>query len=266
MIKKMIHEWVTLWTGKRFWFSLCLTSILFAVFTDYYYRQYPDEDILFYLMMADMDAPAVAVLSAAAFAYSCVYCQESRQKVRDYVMIRTGLKQYVWVRTLMGFLSGFMVFFLGKMLFIFLGSWKLPLVINGGSGYRQSTAEAWGLRNLLLHGNNVLYFVWMAAVQGMKAGIISLGAQVLSLFVNEPLVIIGFPMMFNYLVYNYLDTILKVPARISWLCIYDPTNRCCKNDITQLLYTSAYTGCLLLLLGCFSYIRIKRKIYGKKNQ
>lgn len=265
MRKCFIHEIRTVVTGRRFWISVVLMSVLYIVLAGNYDRENPGNDILFYLIMVDFDSTAVAAMSIAAFAYSCVYCQERKQKIQDYVILRFGLKKYIWVKTCVGFLIGFLVFFLGKFLFIFIYSWRAPLVLAEGSGFRQSTAEVWGLRDLLLQGKYITYFVWMISVQGMRAGVISLVAQVLSLFINEPMAIIGFPMMFNYIVYNYLDAILFVPGKLSWLRIYDPTNRCCSSDEMQLLYTTVYTGVLILLLGIISYIILKRKKYGTKN-
>lgn len=265
MGKGFIHEIRSVVTGRRFWISVILMSVLFIVLTGYYDSEYPGNDILYYLMMVDFDSTAVAAVSIAAFAYSCIYCQERKQKIQDYVILRFGLKKYIWVKTCVGFLAGFLVFFIGKFIFIFIYSWKAPLVIAGGSGFRQSVSEVWGLRDLLLEGKYITYFVWMITVQSMRAGVISLVAQVLSLFVNEPMAIIGFPMMFNYIAYNYLDAIMSVPNKFSWLCIYDPTNRCCSSDGIQLLYTSTYTGTVILLIGIISYIIIKRKLYGTKN-
>lgn len=261
MSKKFFHEFKTLFTGKHFWISVLAVALLFSILTGYYHIQYPDEDLIFYLLLVDMDAPTVVALSICAFAYSFIYCQEIKEKIMEYTIARMGLAKYVIVRTSVGFLAGFLVLFIGKLLFIGMGSFFIPLAVAEGSGVRQSMAEGWGLRRLLQQEKYSLYLIWISAAQALKAGSLCLCAQVVSLYISEPVVVIAFPMLMNYFVYNYLDNILRVPSWLSWLRIYDATNPFIADDVMQFLYSVGYTSVFVLILGMISFRKIKRNVY-----
>lgn len=262
MIKALVNEGMALVKGKNFWMSVLGISILCWTLAGYYMRLFPGEDILFYLQMINVDAPMVASFSICAYAYARVYCMEYTEGSMPYIASRTGTKTYVAVRTAVGFLTGLAVLLLGKMLFVATASVWYPLIQPNGSGVRQFAAKGWGLRNLILEGRGWLYFSWLSFVQGLMAGVLCVISQTVSLYVMHPAVVIGMPMILNYMTYNYLDGFLKVPGWLSWLRIYDASQPFFSADGLQLVYSICYSLIIVTMLGVFSWRKVKGGLFG----
>lgn len=252
------EEWHTLWRSRQLWIAIVGMCSLNWILAGYYMRLFPDEDIVYYFQLINVDAPMVVSYSICACAYAWIYCKEKQTNSITYIVPRIGIRNYVTIRTGIGFFAGFIVLFLGKIMFVYSASFFYPLLLENGSSIRQYAGEGWGLSKLLLQGNSWGYFVWTFGVQGLLAGVLCVAAQTFSLFVKYQAFVIGFPVVLNYLVYNYLDSFLHVPSCLSWLCIYDASNPYF-SDGKQLVFTCIYTGVLILVLWCISYKHVKKE-------
>lgn len=261
MMRALGQELWTQMRGCRFWMAVSGVILLTWFLAGYYIMYFPGNDIISYLGLVNFDPPMLVAYSICAYAYACVYCVEQKGHVASYLILRTGVARYVFVRTLTGFFVAFAVFFIGKMLFVFTASSVVPVLIPDGSTVREYGAEGWGLRELLLEGQGVFYLVWMTMVDGLKVAVLCMIAQTFSLFVKHSVLVIGIPMLLNYLIYNYLDSFLGVPSWLSWLRVYDASNPYFSDGV-QFLYTMLYTLLVVLLMGIISYGKVKRELHG----
>lgn len=261
MKRAFFQEVVTLLGRGRIWKGILGIAVLCWILAGYYMVLFPGCEILFYLNLINADAPMIVSYAICAYVYADTYCMERQKAISCYIVPRVGIASYVVIRTTVGFFAAFFCMLAGKLLFVLTASLWFPLILPEGSGIRQFAAEGWGLRDFLLQGHIWIYFLWVSAVQGIFAGVLCVASQLFSLFVKHSIFVIGFPMILNYLMYNYLDAYLHVPSWLSWLRIYDATYPYFPDGI-QLMYTVGYSFLLIAIMGFFSYRKVKGDFYA----
>lgn len=110
-------------------------------------------------------------------------------------------------------------------------------------------------RNILAEGHPVLYFAASSALTGMLAGLLSLFAMYLSLFIKNRLFVVCVPMIAHYFVDNYIVNWLKLPDWLSISYTFTSEIKMWQNSYISVLYACGMAG---VGIGLFTVLITKK--------
>ncbi|HLU21046.1 MAG TPA: hypothetical protein VKZ77_01020 [Bacillaceae bacterium] len=193
------------------------------------------------------------VVLFAAVPYVSSFCSDWKYQFIKPVLIRTGIFKYIWSKVITCFVSGFLVVFLGLMIFITLLSLIVPM-FDGNSTIREPFA-------LLAEGQlPVLYLVAQSFIFSLAAALWTVVGLALSAFIPIHFVAITAPVIASYL----LEELTRLLP--NWLNLYGITRSA--NVIHQgPLISFAYFCFIFILFSAlagmvFSY-QVRRRIHNE---
>lgn len=156
------------------------------------------------------------VVLFAAIPYVSSFCSDWKCQYIKPVVIRTGIKEYIWSKIITCFVSGFLTVFIGLILFIILLSFKMP--IFPAENIEQMIFPPFA--PLAVGKIPVLYLLAQSFVFSMAAALWAVVGLSLSAFIPINFVAITTPLIASY----FLESLTRrLPE---WLNIYLLTSSC----------------------------------------
>lgn len=155
-----------------------------------------------------------------------VYPQVCRGEVRKYTISKV----------LVCFISSVLCMVTGTVLFVLTYRLRYPFCDVTTSVYDFYIARD-VFRNVLAAGHPILFFAASASLSGMLAGLLSLLAMYLSLFIRNRLFVVCVPMIGHYFVDNYIVNWLKLPDWLSISYIFTSEIKLWQNPYFSVLYS-----------------------------
>lgn len=150
------------------------------------------------------------VVLFAALPYVSSFCSDWKCQYIKPVVIRTGIKKYVWSKIITCFVSGFLTVFIGLILFITLLSFKVPMFPSGNLD--QVLHPPFG--PLAVGDFPILFLLAQCFVFSMAAALWTVVGLAVSAFIPIHFVAIAAPVIASY-VLEEMTTLLP-----SWLNLY----------------------------------------------
>ena len=203
------------------------------------------------------------VLAMAMMPYTYAIAEDFERKTIYQVLTRTNLKRYILSKVFFICISAIGVVFISYVLFavslrMFGESWlSYDLVIKpyelNGIGF--CDLELWPL----LENHYDMVFYCIAGLQmGLLAGIVALVAALLSLFINNRMMVMIVPVICLYMMYSYLNDIVCYGYGIYALFnCFSNYNFLGKHISLWALITAVV---MYVILSILIYLRVKRMV------
>ena len=152
-----------------------------------------------YSMASNMSGIMI-VYAFCAFSYATVFCEDLEHKYARYSINRGNTLKYVVSKAVIVYGSSVITMVLGSLLFVAAIRLKLPWTSGAAD---QSTYLA-GMYSSLIAGEHYWAYVFLCTLQmGMLAGVLSLAASFLSMFVSNKMLILITPILIQQLLLEY---------------------------------------------------------------
>ena len=152
-----------------------------------------------YIMSTNMSGVMIAY-AFCAFSYAAVFCEDLENKYARYSINRGNTWRYVASKSVVIYGSSVLTMVLGTFLFVVCIRIRLPWV----SEYANIGVLQAGMYRTLLDGEHYWMYVFFYALQqGMLAGVLSLAAAFLSMFVSNKMMIWITPILIYQVLLEY---------------------------------------------------------------
>ncbi|MBO5303506.1 MAG: hypothetical protein J6A92_05595 [Lachnospiraceae bacterium] len=196
------------------------------------------------------------VYAAAVISYAAVFLEDAEYQFWNLSVLRGDFKSYVWAKVLACFFVSTLTMTLGMTIFCFL--WHLK---NPWSHFAASDMEVIQnmdcFRNLMKPETITLYFICGALLRSLLAGILSLIAAYVSLYIKNRLFVLTVPVVAYFFLVNYLMSGLKLPEICNICYIFEPQGAIFSDSVWQIPYAIGVSAGIIFLLK----IVIERKLY-----
>jgi hypothetical protein len=189
-------------------------------------------------------AVAFAPVLSEDMEHRFIYLQAGRGTVRRYTLSKV----------LVCFVSSVICMVSGTLLFVLTYRFRYPFCDFTTPVYEFYITQD-VFRNILAEGHPVLYFAASSALTGMLAGLLSLFAMYLSLFIKNRLFVVCVPMIAHYFVDNYIVNWLKLPDWLSISYTFTSEIKMWQNSYISVLYACGMAG---LGIGLFTVLITKK--------
>ena len=152
-----------------------------------------------YILSTNMSGVMIAY-SFCAFSYAAVFCEDLENKYARYSIIRGNTWRYAVSKSAVIYGASVITMFLGTLLFVACIRLRLPWISeNADMGVLQA-----GMYSIFLAGEHYWIYVFLYALQlGMLAGVLSLAAAFLSMFVSNKMMILITPILIYQVLLEY---------------------------------------------------------------
>lgn len=152
-----------------------------------------------YIFATNMSGVMIAY-AFCAFAYAAVFCEDLENKYARYSIIRGNAWRYVVSKSVVIYGASVITMVLGTCLFVACIRLRLPWT----SEYADMGILQTGMYWTLLAGEHYWIYVILYALQlGMLAGVLSLAAAFLSMFVSNRMMILITPILLYQVLLEY---------------------------------------------------------------
>ncbi|MDO4274807.1 MAG: hypothetical protein Q4D16_14155 [Eubacteriales bacterium] len=152
-----------------------------------------------YCMAVDMSGTMIAY-AFCAFSYATVFCEDLENKYARYSMNRGSTCRYVVSKAIVVYGSSVITMVLGALIFVVSIRLQVPWTV---SGVDQGSYLVGMYHSLVSEGHYWLYIFLYALQMGMLAGILSLAASFLSLFISNRMLILISPILMHQILMEY---------------------------------------------------------------
>ena len=160
-----------------------------------------DENVLFlYRFSTDMSG-FILCFVFCGFVYASSYADDLQNKYIRYCVIRGNLKNYVFSKTIMIYITSFIVMVAGTFIFSVICSTKVPW-INEFTDIEYFTTVNYG--NYVVEGKYSMYILLSSMHMGMVAGMLSNLAAVISIFIKNKVLAYSMPAILYVLLIQYI--------------------------------------------------------------
>lgn len=152
-----------------------------------------------YIVSTNMSGVMIAY-SFCAFSYAAVFCEDLENKYARYSIIRGNTRRYVVSKSAVIYGASIITMVLGTLLFVACIRLQLPWISeNADMGVLQA-----GMYSIFLEREHYWIYVFLYALQlGMLAGVLSLAAAFLSMFVSNKMMILITPILIYQVLLEY---------------------------------------------------------------
>lgn len=250
MIRMLKIEFLKMVESFRFWVSILGIGLglLLSSFEAMRYTSFITIYDLFESVNGDMFALVCFVLCIVGGGYG--FCMEQKNHCVIYYVLRDKVAHYTLAKTVVSFVGGFVVTFLGHILGVIMMT--VEILLSGKYNER------------LIPGSNE-WKVMFAYILGFSllCGMLSVLAMLISVFVVDYFIVMAMPILIYYIILNITGWLL-LPVWIDITNIYfiNFTN----NDfvlskfILQTAYALFFSTCLALIMYIIMKKGIERKI------
>ncbi len=203
-----------------------------------------------YSLAVDMSGIMIAY-AFCAFSYATVFCEDLENKYARYGIIRGNTWRYVAAKSIAVYGSSVVTMVVGSLLFVVLVRFKLPWT----SDYADHGLYLGGMYSSLIAGGHYWIYVFLCALQmGMLAGVLSLAASFLSMFISNKMLILITPILLQQILLEFRGN--------SWFSVMliSPKINQFPTDIQYFLTVLGCSLCLSTLLTWGIYKKIKSRL------
>ncbi|WP_075721905.1 hypothetical protein [Roseburia sp. 499] len=207
--------------------------------------------------------PFLLTMSFCAFSYADCFCDDFETKYIRTELIRGNLKRYTLSKIIVTFIASVITMILGTCIYVFILHMWMPF----GSGDRETGVygqllETGGFRYFLGNENYIIYFILVALQLGLLAGILSIFASYISLYISNKLFVLSVPMIGYYLLYYYISALVGDTKFFKVKVVFDATYglKVCENDLFAFLYALFAAVIIGGILTLGIYCKIRRKL------
>ncbi len=158
-----------------------------------------DTNVLYVFSIVMYGMPSMIILVCAAISYADSFCEDVEKRYIFQIAIRGGIKNYVSIRVLSIFLSAMVTTSLGLFLYVLILHLRLEWV-----DMEEVAMQANGYSYLLKRGWYLAYYLGYGIRYGALAGLLSLWASCLSIYLPNRMLTLAAPMI----IYYFVDFIL----------------------------------------------------------
>jgi len=202
--------------------------------------------------------PFLLTLIFCAFIYADSLCEDFEYKFIYAEIIRGNLCRYAMSKTITIFLTSVVAMALGMVLFAITLRLQVPWISLSESTYQVAITEG-GFREILESEHYLAYFGLFGVQFGLLAGVLSLLAAYVSLYISNKLLVLSVPVVAYYLLVYFENGISGSPY-LNIGCIFDASNNLWRNDAFSFLYAVAIAVVFGLILSFLIYRRLNRRI------
>lgn len=202
-----------------------------------------------YSMAANMSGIMI-VYAFCAFSYATVFCEDLEHKYARYSINRGNIWKYVVSKAVVVYGASVITMVLGSLLFVATIRLKLPWTSDS-----LQDIYLGGMYSSLIVGEHYWAYVFLCTLQmGMLAGVLSLAASFLSMFVSNKMLILITPILIQQLLLEYRGN-----GWFNVLLIYPSSNQF-STDIQYFLTVFGSSFCFSVLLTWGIYKKIKSRL------
>lgn len=205
--------------------------------------------------------PFLLAMSFCAFSYADCFCDDFETKYINAVLIRGGLKRYAFSKVMVTLISSAVTMVLGSLIYVLILHVRFPWNDRNGSIY-MTLADSGGFRYFLSNGHYMIYFVLVALQLGLLAGMLSVFASYISLYISNKLLVMSVPLIGYYLFYYYVSALAGDAKWLKIKIVFDATYgiKVCDNDLLAFLYAVFIALVVVGVLTLAIYRKIRRKL------
>lgn len=186
-----------------------------------------------------------------AFSYATVFCEDLEHKYARYSINRGNTWKYVASKAVVIYGASVITMVLGSLLFVAVIQLKLPWT----SDTVDQSIYLVGMYSSLIIGEHYWAYVFLCTLQmGMLAGVLSLAASFLSMFVSNKMLILITPILIQQILLEY-----RGKSWFSVMLIYPDLNQF-STDIHYFLIVFGCSLCFSALLTWGIYKKIKSRL------
>lgn len=174
-----------------------------------------------------------------------------------YLQIQRGsLKGYVRSKVLICFFSAVLATMMGTMLFVLVGRAEMPFLSEENFFYDSFATQSM-FAGFLTPERILLYFIVIAFMQGILAGILAMCSMLLSLFVRNRMFTITVPVIGFYFLTTYLE---KISPYLDLYNMYVYGAPVLGNNAGSFLYALVLAVILLILFDELIQLKMEREM------
>lgn len=195
--------------------------------------------------------PALLGFIVAAIPYAGAISEDFENRYIYYVAARENMKKYVISKSIVVLISSMGTIMVGHLIFVFLFSVKNAVIDLDDL---QNVGRYGGL---LLEKHYVMYFFLVALQMALLAGILSIFAMYLSLWISNHLFVISSPFMIMSILTNLGST---QNAYMNVCSIYTSVGYEFDGGMPALVWGSILSICVCIGLMILTYHKLERRI------
>ena len=185
-----------------------------------------------------------------AFSYATVFCEDLEHKYARYSINRGNTWKYVVSKAVVVYGSSVITMVLGSLLFVVAIRLKIPWTSES-----LQDINLVGMYSSLISGEHYWAYVFLCTLQmGMLAGVLSLAASFLSMFVSNKMLILITPILIQQILLEY-----RGKGWFNVMLIYPNLNRF-SSDIQYFLIVFGCSLCFSALFTWGIYKKIKNRL------
>lgn len=215
-------------------------------------------DVLYVFSLTMYGVPAMLILVWGAMAFADSLCEDTEHKYVMQQTIRGNVGAYLSARACSIFLSAMVTTVIG--IFLFANILHIRLAWTGADSQQyEHLLRAGGLRIFLRSRSFEPYFLCYGIQYGLLAGILSLWASYLSLYIANRMLVLALPMILYYFTDYLLEGLF--PGMINLGLIFSASNNLFSDDLLAVLFAAAVAIVNFVLLRILMVRKIRRGIY-----
>jgi hypothetical protein len=216
------------------------------------------QDVCFIYDGVKMTRMSLLALAFSAVPYGVCFCEDFEHKYIHVSVIRGGIKNYVWSKVFVIFISAWAAMAAGMILFFLFMRLRFPWVSQGNSSYLALLADV--ERESVIRYSPLLFLVEGAVKESLLGGVLAVCTAYGSLFFKNRLFVYTFPVMFYYLWINYAGIWLRLPEQTELYRIFGIFYRVWRKEWMDFLYAIFVGSLLVCLLGLLISGKITNEI------
>lgn len=229
------------------------------------WAQLRSQDVYLLIYYIKFYSTYMLLLVFASAAYSNTIVEDMEYK-NYYLQIQKGsLGKYIWSKVITTFFSSVIVMVLGTIIFCMFASLKMPLLLQDNSMLEYLTDGDY-FSSLITEKTIFFYQIADAVMTGIMAGIFSVFAMWLSLYVKNQMFAVTVPVVGYYFFINYFTRIFGEYDYFKLNVIYISNGRIFENPGWCFSYAICVAAVIVCVIGILIYLKIKNEIWGDADE
>lgn len=215
------------------------------------------DSVLSAVLLSAYDAGFLITFSLAAIPYAAIFTDELECNYARYLVIRGNLRNYVFSKMFVIFISSMLTMGIGITCFALCCSLGLPWADEGVLEY---IVPFGGYRFFLANGRYPIWFLLYGIQWGILAGILSMAAAFCSLFLSNRLLVYSVPVLLYQILIEFgADSFRRISA-FDPRVVFDARYNIWNSDIKMVTWAFMTGGAAWLLLSFAGMLQLKRRI------
>lgn len=237
-------------------FILAVSGVVFAHFYSIYKMAGINGSVYKTYEAATYFTPYLVSITLCALPYAQGFCEDFKQKFINQVLVRCGLKRYVFIKCFFIFISSMAVMILGTAIFILLVRCSVPWA-------QPDDIRRMDKLGSMLQGHYMLYYIVRSFFTSMLAAGLALLSSYLSLYWQSSFLIMSTPFLFLYMTIFASGFLFPDTPQANIAIFFNPAFDVWNNLTASLLYPLIVTGISVSFLVTLIYIKVRKILWGK---